>query len=378
MNDYSFLRLESTLSKAIDTNPSRIATIGRFDQVQLLPTEKYVQVSNNPSGIAFDGNYNVITCDLCGNELQNITSYVAVNDILFDGVPQIEFEIAPMPYDFYKKPLTLKFVHTVSSAVWYSSPFVYTNYNSHQTTRFDYLTIQSALFQSIRLACYYTNPQNESQSKEYVKIDGQKVNSQVIITELESYYFNYCNGFNYRRLNRVLSQPIVYVNGNRKTNRFTVESGTPIGDTDLFNFEFDIAVNYNDTFTASFQIFPPFDIIIFNPPSGIYTLSSIPISGLFAQFNRNYTLGIGEIKVYKNNVLFRTYDQTDVSNSSPSFNIFENIFTTNGSYYVTISEGLFTSTFNESFSINDSEKWQIEIVNGEYDNTQYNSEFLIN
>jgi hypothetical protein len=377
MNDYSFLRLEDTLSKALDTNPSRIATIGRFDQVQLLPSETYLQVSNNPNGIAFDGNYNVFICDLCGNELQNITSYVAINDILFDGIPQIEFEIAPTPYDFYKKPLTLKFVHTVSSAIWYSSPFVYTNYNGHKTTRFDYLTIQSALFQSIRLACYYTNPQNESQSKEYVKIDGQKVNSQVIITELESYYFNYCNGFNYRRLNRVLASPIVYVNGNRKTNRFTIEAGTPIGDTDLFSFEFDIAVNYDETFTPFYQIFEPFNFDRLIPrDNNFFILASNPAS-ISIRFNRNIIAGVGNVRIFKDGVLFDTIPQNELTFNDNEF-IFANPIIANGEYYILITEGLVTSVFGESFSINDITVWNFSILAGEYSNVNYNSEYLIN
>lgn len=275
MNDFSFLRLETTLSKALDTNPSRSASIPRFDQIQLLPTDIYLQVSNTKEGIAFDENYSVYFVDPCGTVLNDVTSYIAINDVLINGVNQIEFEIAPIPLDYYKKEILLKFVHTISLKEWFTNPFVYTAYNGYQTTRFQYLTSDSELYQSINLNCYYRKPNQESTSKEYIKIDGQKVNSKVIITQLENYYFDYCNGFTYRRLSKLLSEPIVYINGNRKTNRFTIESGDIIMDTDCFDLEFDIAVNYDETLNVGFQIFETFDAIEFIP-FGDYT-PQIPI-----------------------------------------------------------------------------------------------------
>jgi hypothetical protein len=118
MNDYSFIRLEPTLSKAIDTRPSSVTSIFQTDQIQLLTNETYLQLSNVSSGISFDGNYSVIICDCQGIELLNITNKVAIEEFIdSNGLPQIAFEITQIGTDFYKKPVTLKFSHTVSNAI---------------------------------------------------------------------------------------------------------------------------------------------------------------------------------------------------------------------------------------------------------------------
>ena len=375
MNDFSFLRLETTLSKALDTNPSRSASIPRFDQIQLLPTDIYLQVSNTKEGIAFDDNYSVYFVDLCGTVLNDVTSYIAINDVLINGVNQIEFEIAPIPLDYYKKEILLKFVHTISLKEWFTNPFVYTAYNSYQTTRFQYLTSDSELYQSINLNCYYRKPNQESTSKEYIKIDGQKVNSKVIMTQLENYYFDYCNGFTYRRLSKLLSEPIVYINGNRKTNRFTIESGDIIMDTDCFDLEFDIAVNYDETLNVGFQIFETFDAIEYLP-SGEYTLSDLPET-LFIQFNKDIVLGIGTLTLYKDDVLFHTFTELDCTIVGSTLTITDNLITANGSYYVLISDGLITSINGESLSVTEPETWAFTVTDGEFDSNDFTDEFLI-
>ena len=375
---YSFLNIENSLAKAIDTNPSRYAaeSVMKFDQVHLLPTQIYLQVSNNKDGIAFDENYTVYFCDRCGNRLQNVTNYVKVNDIVVNGLPQVEIEIAPMPYDFFKKPLVLEIQNTIDNRKYYSNIFVYTNYNSHLTTQFDYLTAQSNKYQSISLACYYTKPNQSSESKEYTKVDGTKVNSIPIVSEFEQYIFDYMNGFNYRKLSRLLAESIVYVNGNRKTNRFTIESGDLIGDTDTFNGEFEICVNYNETFDRSFQLFEPLSVVEFIP-SGSYTLDTLP-SGIEVTFNRNIVLGSGTLRLFKDSVLFETFTETDITVTANTFTIDSNNITENGSYYILMDEGLITSIFGEHYSITNPDVWSFEVSDGEFDSNDFNNEFLIN
>lgn len=98
-----------------------------------------------------------------------------------------------------------------------------------------------------------------------------------------------------------------------------------------------------------------------------------------ATFNQNIILGNGVLRVYKDSVLFLTFTESDITVVGNYFTIdITNLFPDNGSYYINFNNGLFNSQFNETFSINDSTTWAFEIVNGEYDNTQYNSEFLIN
>jgi hypothetical protein len=379
MNDYSFIRLEPTLSKAIDTRPSSVASIFNIDQIQLLTNETYLQLSNVSSGIAFDGNYSVIICDCQGTELLNITNKVAIEEFIdFNGLPQIAFEITQIGTDFYKKPVTLKFSHTVSNAVWYSNLIIVSNYESYKTTRFDYRTIENPNFyQSIRLHCYFDRNDAEGESKEYTKIDGQKVNSTVILTEYENYIFERINSFTYRRLNKLLAMPIIYVNGYRVTNKQTLKSSERSGDTDLFGVDFMLAINYDETFTPFYQIFEPFNFDRLIPrDNNFFILASNPAS-ISIRFNRNIIAGVGNVRIFKDGVLFDTIPQNELTFNDNEF-IFANPIIANGEYYILISEGLVTSVFGESFSINDITVWNFSILAGEYSNANYNSEYLIN
>ena len=379
MNDYSFIRLEPTLSKAIDTRASSVATIFYNDQIQLATNETYLQLSNTKDGIAFNGNYSVIICDCVGTELLNITDKVAIEEYTdSNGVPQIAFEITQIGTDFYKRPVTLKFSHTVSNAVWYSNLIIISNYEAYKTTRFDYRTIENPNFyQSIRLNCYFDRNDAEGETKEYTKIDGQKVNSTVILTEFENYIFERINSFTYRRLNKLLAMPIIYVNGNRVTNKQTLKSAERVGTTDLFGADFMLAINYDETFTPFYQIFEPFNFDRLTPAdNGDFTLDTMGVS-LRIRFNRNIVQGIGEMRVYKDGVLFETFTQSELSFTDNEI-VVDNPILANGSYYILITEGLITSIFNETFSITDTTTWNFNIIDGEYESTEYNTDFLIN
>jgi hypothetical protein len=379
MNDYSFIRLEPTLSKAIDTRPSSVASIFYNDQIQLCTNETYLQLSNVSGGIAFDGNYSVVICDCKGTELLNITDKVAIQEFTdSNGLPQIAFEITQIGTDFYKRPVTLKFSHTVSNAVWYSNLIIISNYENYKTTRFDYRTIENPNFyQSIRLNCYFDRNDAEGESKEYTKIDGQKVNSTVILTEYENYIFERINSFTYRRLNKLLAMPVIYVNGYRVTNKQTLKSSERSGDTDLFGVDFMVAINYDEYFTPFYQIFTPFNYNRLTPADNAeFTIASNPVT-LKIRFNRNIVQGIGEMRIYKDGILFETFDQSELTFNDNEI-VVNNPIIANGEYYILITEGLVTSIFGESFSINDITVWNFGVVDGEFDNTEFSTEFLIN
>jgi hypothetical protein len=82
--------------------------------------------------------------------------------------------------------------------------------------------------QSIRLACWFSNNDAEGDTSEYVRLNGVKVSGRLIRTELENYKFEKIDNFTFRRLNYLLSNPIVYVNGNRATNKQTLKSSESI------------------------------------------------------------------------------------------------------------------------------------------------------
>jgi len=280
MTDYSFIRLEPTLEKGRNTRPSPLANIFYLSQIQLSAKEFYCQITNTKDGIAFDGNYAVFVTDCNGTELLDITTKVSITEFTYNGIPQIKYEIAPIGTDFFKRNVLLKFVHTVSDYVWYSNPIIISDYEIYKTSLFeyrDYTGIDSIanVMQSIRLACWFSNNDAEGDTSEYVRLNGVKVSGRLIRTELENYKFEQIDNFTFRRLNYLLSNPIVYVNGNRATNKQTLKSSDPIGNTNIWLQDFTLPIDYNDTYISTPQLFGEFEAIELIP-SGLYT-AQIPV-----------------------------------------------------------------------------------------------------
>ncbi len=259
MNDFAFIRLEPTIEEAKQSRPSAIATLGYFDQVRLSPNESYTQITNTPLGIAFDGNYEVFVCGCCGDELLDITDNVQIDEFTDNkGTKQIAFTIDNIEVDFYGNPVILKFKHTESDSVWYSNLINITDDNIHLTTRFDYRAYSDFhgtaynivnKYQSIRLNCYFKGNDSESKSVEYTSIEGTKVTSRLIETELEKYRFEQLDNFTYRRLNKLLSHPVIYMNNFRATNKQTLKSTDFQNQSNFMVLDFVVAINYNETYS---------------------------------------------------------------------------------------------------------------------------------
>jgi hypothetical protein len=101
---------------------------------------------------------------------------------------------------------------------------------------------------------------------------------------------------------------------------------------------------------------------------------------IIGTFNRNITLGIGTLKVYKDDVLFLTFTQADIVIEDNVFTIdVSNLFPNNGEYYINFTTGLFISSFGEVYQgITNTTDWTFTISDGEFDNTEFNNEFFIN
>lgn len=101
---------------------------------------------------------------------------------------------------------------------------------------------------------------------------------------------------------------------------------------------------------------------------------------IIGTFNRNITLGIGTLKVYKDDALFLTFDETNIVVTNNFFTIdIANLFPDNGSYYINFTTGLFKSNIGEFYQgINNNTDWAFEVKDGEFDGTEFNNEFLIN
>lgn len=379
MNDLAFIRLEPNFEDAKYLRTSSVANIFFYGQVILKPNSSYLQTTNTKLGIAFDGNYQVLVIDCDGVTLKDITLNVAISEFLSNGIPQISFEIINIDQDFYAKSVYLKFRHTVSNYVWYSNPINITNYFDNLASRFDYKNATDALYQSIDLKCYFSTNDGEDISKEYTTYVGRKNTSRLINTELENYIFDKVDNFTYRRLNGLLRNDVVYINGNRITTKQTLPSKPRSADTNTFNLEFSVPIDYNETFEYTPQIFEPLQLEI-KIPSGVYTLATLPTI-IEGTFNRNIVLNTGNVYLYKHGELFITFSYLDIV-------VLDNVFTIdttgiivdNDAYFIEIDAGLFTSVFAEVYQgITNTTEWEFTVSDGEFDNTEFdNTEFLTN
>jgi hypothetical protein len=97
-------------------------------------------------------------------------------------------------------------------------------------------------------------------------------------------------------------------------------------------------------------------------------------NAISATFNQPITLGVGTLKVYKDNVLFLTFTQADIVIVGSTFTIdVTNLFPDFGSYFIIISEGLFKGIGCNDFSIKNITDWTFEIVGGQYDPEDYDT-----
>ena len=93
-----------------------------------------------------------------------------------------------------------------------------------------------------------------------------------------------------------------------------------------------------------------------------------------ATFSQPITLGVGTLKVYKDNILFLTFTESDIVVVGSAFTIdVTNLFSDFGNYFIIISEGLFKGVGCSEFKITSPSEWAFEIVAGEYDPEDYDT-----
>ena len=96
-------------------------------------------------------------------------------------------------------------------------------------------------------------------------------------------------------------------------------------------------------------------------------------------FTKNITLGIGSLRVYKGSSLFLTFTSSDIIVTGNSFSIdVTNMFPDNDTYFILIDDGLFKSGAETYAGITNPTQWTFTIMDGEYTNTEYNNDYLLN
>ena len=93
-------------------------------------------------------------------------------------------------------------------------------------------------------------------------------------------------------------------------------------------------------------------------------------------FNQTITLGVGTLKVYKDNILFLTFTESDIVVVGSAFTIdVTNLFSDFGNYFIIISEGLFKGAGCNSFKISNINEWTFTIQSEQYNKPQYSEQY---
>ena len=376
MKIVSPIRLMTNLTDALNIGLNFDATIGNFGQVCLSPKEIYYQISNGETDIVFNGNYKVYVADLCGNNILEITENVFIEEQTdSNGIKQIGYEILPINKSFEFDDVILKFQNTLNGNIWYSNPIQIRE--EVKSTRFDYFAYFdcfgysyskfTAKKQSIRLISYFKTYATESNSEEYVNEIGNKVSNFATLTNLENYIFEKIDNYTFRFVNQILAHPIKYINGNRCTNSPLLKDIELFGTSNIGNSEFKASINYNDTYTAGFQIAEALKLVT-KTPIGRYTFTTLP-SEIVLTFNQNVQVQSGTIKLYKSTTLLEVYTPTEVT-------IVDNVATIPfgflpagfDTYYLEIIDGMF---YNDIYGTLPLTKWEFVLSLADYKSIDY-------
>jgi len=380
--DYSFIKL----SKNTDSENPKISQINYSDCVQLLPSESYLQISNNADGIAFDNDFAVFVVDCDNTSLADITTNVSIFEFTdINGVHQIAFEINFLNVDFGFQPVRLKFVKTTGSDVWFSNEILITEEAEEQTTRFDYKSNDYFhgisynivdFYQSIRLRCFFDRLDNETEVKDYYQISkGNTISTRALLKQVTNYKFVNIDPFVFKRINVLLIHDIIYIDGLRMTNKTNVKGSERLGYSNLSEAEFSAYINNNDLFTFDYQIYEGLKIIENNPVGQIslYEFFNEISFSLNKPVTLNPIASLINLKDGDGNILF-SYDYLDLTFDGVYYNIDTSAFTPAiGSYTVEIPKGLFSSTLQTT----DFYSWSFNIVVGDYSDSDYSTDYLI-
>jgi hypothetical protein len=382
--DYSFLRFEDNFTVAKQIKNSPLSSIYVKEVIQLLPNEHYLQISNVSSGISFDGDYQAYLIDCNGKELANITSNVAIFEFIDrNGTNQISIELYKIGLDFYTQQIFLKLVHTAGSDIYYSNSFCLTDYRSNETTRFDYFNNtwlegisydKVNFYQSIRLNTWFDILEDQTEVDNYYQISkNNTISNRPLRKQTEKYVCEFMNNFIYERANLMLCHDVIYIDGVRMTNKTTFKGNARVGQTNTFKTDFSCYKNYNDNYLPYPFIFETFALLV-RYPEGVFSLG-IFNEKITMRFNKRLTVlnGTVLVKNLSNNVVL-SFNENDIIIGSSTIAEIENVILTNGSYKIEVSQGL----FKNNTEISSYYEWFFDIVDGEFDSNDFNTQFLIN
>ena len=392
--DFSFLRLRDNFDDAKNLGESPLASINYNNQIRLSKGEVYFQISNSPTSIVFNDNYEVFLVDCNDTEIEDITESIFIEEF-FDtnAIKQIRFEYL-CNSEHYEKELSFRFRNTLNDDVWYTNLVRITEYDKHLTTRFVYKHNcdlygtqygRSDYYQAIRLNAYYRNPINEDTRDEYHEITTNNTIGQRNIKKRKRRYLTpSINNWVAQRIDTMIISNEFYVDCWKMTNTTPIEFIEPVLDSNISQSEFILNPDLSyRTFEYDYQIFEGLQLTNFNP-FGNY-LTGYQITELTAESNIDIELLTGSVRVLDtSNTLIYEFTEADmviVNNNQLTINSVGTPVESlqNGNYYVKVDAGLLTGLNVLNKSISSKDTWYFNITDGDYSSNDYNTnDYLTN
>ena len=386
MADFSFIKLyknDFNSAKLADDTP--IVKLKYNGFLVQKPNEYFVQTTNSDVDISFAGGIQVDLVNCSNIVKQNIdANFFPKGFVDENGISQISFAFGFVGIDYWTEQLYLKITDLINGNVWYSNGFLVTYYRTELSTRFDYFNPTkiygisydlAPYYQSIRiLECYDQTPTNKRDVKQYVNSNGKQVNYRSITTFLRKYLIDFVDYFINDRLEVLFSHAFVYANGQRVVvSDYKVDERA--GDTNWMTGEFTINPQ-NETLVITNPLYQFLSVLSKTPiHQTSYTVATMPIIEL--TFNKNISVvPTFNVQLYKDNVLQTitpfTYTITgNIIELTPTFTW------VNGAYTLIIDPDLIYSG-SEQFEGFGAGAWTWTVSSGDFDNTEFNNEFLLN
>lgn len=372
--DKSFLRLVTDFSVA----KSEMMDNGQYinkDTIIISPTNKTLQISNSLTNIAFDDSYIVSLVDCSDNVMLDITNKVYINEFQdINGIYQIAFEILPIQVDYYNKTLFIKFKHIGSDLTLWSNPINvtdtlqiirldYKNYSYYEGISYD----RANFFQSINLTSFYNGLLPKETTNIYTQSNGDIRTGRTTQVLEYTYNIDAIDTFTFDRLMVALNSDVVYLNGVRFRKSEVISIDDRQGATNQFQCSFKGQFIANDNYIADYQIAPALFGTYF--PLGVYSISgSLPVNAT-ATFNYNLVNVVNVQLYYNGSLLFNI-----IPDIYPNMFVFDLPTLSIGEYYILFEA---TDILGQTI-IADSNTWTFTIAAGEFDKTEFNTEFLTN
>ena len=387
--DYSFLKLYNTINESLDDNLRKYDGPKYFLGIQLSPNEFYMQMTNYEGGLSFGGNYSCHVVDSCDNILADISNNVFIEEYVdVSGNTQNRIEIINLGLDYYGRAVHIRFTAEDSLEYYYTRPILISDKELNRTYRFDYKNnsnstdlsyVNAGVIQSIRLRLDFDEYSNGSEVGEYFQISNGNIISHRFLKKISrSYLFEKLDTFLFERVQEVLTHDVIYIDGERITDKPILEPGDKIGRSNLMKAKFTGFVDARDMFDATLQnvSLDPVTLI----PQGVYTSITYP-DLLKAIFEIPIQLNTGELTVHdaSDGSILATYTEADMSVSINELTIpsFTGLISSNGEFYINFTNGLLSFLGVQINGIDNNTDWSWSIQDSDYSSSDYSNDYLI-